>query len=90
MELMSGLLEDSTIPEMIFLQPTSCFGEAFKELHENPAYEPYRSLPIVAVTTDPREQHFHQLLALGLSAILLKPFSYQDLERVIRRLYVDR
>ena len=86
---MSSLLEDSIIPEMILFQPTGYFNEAFRELRENPAYEPYRELPIVAVTTDPREQHFHRLLALGISAILLKPFRYQDLERVIQRLNAD-
>ena len=88
-ELMSGLQGESIIPDMIFLQPSNHFDEAFGELQRNPVYHPYKNLPIVAVTTDPRERHFHKLTDLGIAAVILKPFSFQDLKNIIHKLHPD-
>ena len=83
-ELMAGLLEESIIPEAVFLQPGNQFDEAFQELYRNDCYRNYRNLPFIAVTTDPRDEHHSHLISLGLRDILLKPFGYESLQRVIQ------
>ena len=82
-ELMAGLLKEAIIPEAIFLQPSNHFDEAFQELHQNELYRDYRDLPIIAITTDPRDEHREHMLALGLRETLLKPFGYDTLQRTV-------
>lgn len=76
-----------TLPDIIlldYMMPGMNGVDVYKKLREDNAYAQCRNIPVIMLTakTD-NEQEQKELLQMGMSAYLLKPFGYKELVNVI-------
>lgn len=84
-ELLSYLKTASKLPDLIFLDlnmPLVDGMEALSAIKEN---IDFKKLPIIILTTSKNQEHIYKTYMKGISAYIVKPFTYEALNEMIKK-----
>jgi CheY-like chemotaxis protein len=87
--LMAFLKQESTLPEMIFLDLNMPYKNGFECLSEIRGNEKWNSIKIFVLSTSTRPQHIEDSYKGGADLYLAKPTSYTQFKNMIEKCLVN-